>query len=82
LAEIEDTESDHEAGADDARAGSIYAKAGEPAEGQHQINGEKDEDGRQETSLLHALRLKHGNRTDLMRRKSLGENRFLTVAAR
>src|ERR1019366_2782019 len=38
-------------GADDARARPIHAEPRQPADGQHQVGGEEDEDGRQETSL-------------------------------
>jgi hypothetical protein len=47
LLEIEDAKGDHEARADNAGSRTIYSETWQSADGQHQVNREKDEDGRQ-----------------------------------
>jgi len=78
LLEIQNAESDHEAGADDTRARSIHAKTGQSAERQHQINGEEDEDGRQEKSLLYAAH----QRADIGPRLRLAAEEALAISFR
>src|SRR5215468_4380201 len=56
----EDVESQHQAGADDCRAGTIYTQEGDPANGKDQVSPYKNEGGGEQapivSSRVHAAR--------------------------
>ena len=49
--EGEDVGCDHQAGADDGRAGAVDAEAGEAADSEYQVSGGEDQDGDEQESL-------------------------------